>query len=97
MFVEYYDDEEAELYDLSADIREAQNLAGQQPGRLAKMQTALDVWRKQVDAQNNSPNPNFDPAKYDALYRDVDVSRFESAQADPRTVGNDQEVAQSNG
>lgn len=81
MYVEFYDDDSAELYDLSADIREAQNLAAQQPERVAKMRAALGAWRTEMSAQTNRPNPNFDPAKYRELYRDVDASRFDPSRA----------------
>ena len=80
--VEYYDDGGIELYDLSADISETTNLAAQQPDRVAKMRAALAAWRTDVGAQTNKPNPNFDAAKFRALYRDVDPSRFEPAHAD---------------
>jgi arylsulfatase A-like enzyme len=82
MLVEYYDDEAVELYDLAADVRETRDLAAQHPERVAKMRAALAAWRREVSAQTNRPNPNFDPAKYLALYRDVDASRFDPAQAD---------------
>ncbi|HEY5910135.1 MAG TPA: hypothetical protein VJA21_05975, partial [Verrucomicrobiae bacterium] len=39
-------------------------------------------WRKSVNAQENRPNPNFEEAKYRALYEDVDASRFDPAKAD---------------
>ncbi len=81
MLVEFYDDDAVELYDLGADVRESQNLAAQQPARVVKMRAALGAWRKEVGAQENRPNPNFDPAKFNALYRDVDASRFDPAQA----------------
>lgn len=82
MMVEYYDEEKAELYDLRSDIREARDLAASQPDRVKRMRTELAAWRKAVHAQGNTPNPNFDPAKYRALYQDVDASRFQPAQAD---------------
>jgi len=82
MLVEYYDEEAAELYDLSKDLRETQNLAAQQPDRVADMRAALAAWRKTVNAQGNRPNPDFDPAQYGELYVEVDASRFEPAQAD---------------
>jgi len=82
ILVEFYDDEAAELYDLSNDIRQTQNLAAQQPDRVAKMRGALETWRKEVNAQHNTPNPDFIAAKYQELYVDVDASRFEPGQAD---------------
>jgi arylsulfatase A-like enzyme len=82
MLVEYYDEDKTELYDLSADVGEKQDLAASQPDRVAAMRAALAAWRKQVEARGNQPNPNFDPARYRALYLDVDVGRFEPAIAD---------------
>ena len=79
--VEYYDEEKAELYHLGKDICEAHDLAGSQPERVSRMRAALIAWRKQVNAQENTPNPDFDPAKYRRLYVDVDASRFEPAKA----------------
>ncbi|MCY2952684.1 MAG: sulfatase [Planctomycetota bacterium] len=82
MMVEYYDEEKAELYDLSKDICETQDLAQAEPERIRRMRAALADWRKAVNAQSNTPNPNYDPAKYQELYQDVDASRFEPFQAE---------------
>jgi arylsulfatase A-like enzyme len=83
MLVEFYDEEKAELYDLGADPGQRVDVAGRNPGRAAQMRAALARWRASVDAQENRPNPNFDPEKYRELYIDVDASRFEPAQASP--------------
>ncbi len=83
MMVEYYDEGKAELYDLRKDIRETRDQAESQPERVRRMREALADWRRAVKAQSNTPNPNFDPAKYRRLYEDVDASRFDPAQADP--------------
>ena len=82
MLVEYYDAEQVELYDLDKDIGETHNLAAEQTERVGRMRAELAAWRKATGAQSNTPNPNFDPAQYRALYLDVDVSRFEPAKAD---------------
>jgi len=82
MMVEYYDQEKAELYDLQQDFRETQDLAESQPTRVNRMRAALSAWRKEVHAQGNTPNPDFDLTKYRRLYVDVDASRFEPAKAD---------------
>lgn len=82
MMVEYYDEEKAELYDLREDIRETRDLASSQPERVSRMREALADWRNEVNAQGNTPNPDFDPPKYRQLYEDVDASRFEPATAD---------------
>ena len=81
MLVEFYDSEAVELYDLGIDIGERQNLAAQHPDRVATMRAALADWRKQVSAQSNRPNPEFDPARFRQLYVDVDASRFDPALA----------------
>jgi hypothetical protein len=82
MLVEYYDQEKAELYNLSSDPGESRDVAAGNPERVAQMRAALAAWRKSVSAQENRPNPNFDPGKYQELYIDVDASRFQPDQAD---------------
>jgi arylsulfatase A-like enzyme len=74
--VEYYDDGKAELYDLRADPGEANDLAARDPRRAAALRARLRGWRKEIGAQENSPNPSFDPALYRGIYQDVDVSRL---------------------
>lgn len=82
MLVEHYDAEQTELYDLRADPGEIRDLAAQQPDRVARMRAALADWRRETQAQENRPNPNWDPARYRALYGEVDASRFDPARAD---------------
>src|SRR5262249_30180633 len=67
MLVEYYDEDAAELYDLSKDIAERQNLASQFREQTAKMRVALASWRNQMNAQTNAPNPKFDLARFREL------------------------------
>lgn len=81
MFVEYYDDQTRELYQLSKDIGEKNNVAAQHPERVGPLAAALAIWRQSVGAQSNRPNPDFDPALYRALYQDIDPGRFEPAPA----------------
>jgi arylsulfatase A len=82
LLVEYYDGDGVELYDLGHDRRERQNLAAQHPERVAAMRAALAAWRRQVNAQGNRPNPDFDPGRFRELYVEVDASRFEPVEAD---------------
>ena len=82
MLVEFYDEDAVELYDLSTDAREVRNVAEQQPKRVAAMRSALAAWRTRVGAQNNTPNPDFDAAKFRELYIEVDASLFDPAHAD---------------
>ena len=81
MLVEYYDEEKTELYDLASDPGERSNAAARHPEQVAKMRVALAAWRKGLDAQENRPNPDFDPLKARPLYVDVDASRFDPAKA----------------
>jgi arylsulfatase A-like enzyme len=81
MLVEYYDEEKTELYDLSSDPGQEHDLAAQNPERVGQMRAVFARWRKSVGAQENRPNPNFDPEKYRELYIDVDASRFKPDQA----------------
>jgi hypothetical protein len=48
-----------ELFNLRDDISETENLAEQMPLKAAELKTKLHVWRKSVDAQMPSPNPNY--------------------------------------
>jgi hypothetical protein len=82
LLVELYDEDIVELYDLSTDIGEQDNVAAQHPDRVAAMHAALDAWRKENDVQYNRPNPDCDEAQFQALYVDVDASRFDPLDAD---------------
>lgn len=82
MMVEYYDEPKAELFDLATDIGEQKDLAVQQPERVARLRSALAAWRQEVGAQSNTPNPRYEPARFRALYQDMDPSNFQPAVAD---------------
>ncbi len=81
MFIEYYDGGGDELYDLSTDIREGNNVAPEHSDRVAGLKAALAQWRKSIDAQSNRPNPDFDPALFRQLYEQFDPSRFDPPEA----------------
>ena len=81
LLVERYDEEKAELYDLSVDIGEKEDVSKQYPERLADMRAALDKWRKECRVQTNIPNPDCDEKKFRALYVDVDPSQFDPLKA----------------
>lgn len=67
--IEWYDDSIAgadgrfELYDLKNDIMERNNLVEKEPDKVRELSRMLSDWRKQVDAQMLTPNPNYDPQK----------------------------------
>jgi arylsulfatase A-like enzyme len=74
--LEFYDDGKAELYNLEQDIGEQHDLADREPKRVAAMRASLAAWRKQIGAQENTPNTNFDPGQYKRIYQDIDISRL---------------------
>lgn len=61
--VKLYEDERTELYDLSKDIAERNNLAGQMPDQVQRLTRELDQSLAQNRAQLPTPNPDYDPTK----------------------------------
>ncbi|MHC4120667.1 MAG: sulfatase [Planctomycetota bacterium] len=56
--LEYLEDGRVELYDLSKDLGERDNLAQKMPEKAGQLRKRLDAWRRKVDAQMPAPNPN---------------------------------------
>jgi len=52
-----------ELYHLTNDIAEQNNLAKEMPDKTRQLKNMLTKWRKRVNAQMLTPNPNYDPEK----------------------------------
>jgi arylsulfatase A-like enzyme len=77
--IEHYEDGRVELFDLARDAGEARDLAGAEPKRAADLKARLAAWRKEVGAQENAPNPNFDAALHRRLYEDQDASKLKPA------------------
>ena len=63
--IEFYEDGKLELYDLNHDLGETRDLSEAMPGRTAQLHEKLRAWRKHVDAQMPTPNPDYDPARAD--------------------------------
>lgn len=57
--IEFYQDNHVELYDLKNDLGERNDLARLRPRVAAQLQRKLAAWRKAVDAQMMTPNPNY--------------------------------------
>ncbi len=74
--IEHYEDGRCELFNLASDVGETADLAAQEPGRVAELRGKLENWRREVNAQENAPNPAFNALPWRALYQDVDVSRL---------------------
>ena len=84
LLVELYDEGKTELYDLSTDIGEHQDLTEQHPDRVASMRAALDGWRRENKVQYNVPNPDCDEVAFRELYVKVDPSKFDPLIADEK-------------
>jgi arylsulfatase A-like enzyme len=61
--IKFYADERIELYDLSRDLGERDNLADQHPAVADRLQSLLDRWLKHVGAALPVPNPDHDPKR----------------------------------
>jgi arylsulfatase A-like enzyme len=61
--VEFFEDNRIELYDLKADLSETTDLAQAQSAKATELRAKLHAWRKAVNAQLPSVNPDFDPQK----------------------------------
>ena len=61
--VHFYEDGRDELYNLSADVGEKNELSAKEPEVAKALRTRLDAWLKSVDAQLPTPNPAADAAK----------------------------------
>ena len=59
------------LFNLKEDIGETKDLADQMPDFANKLWKKLKDWRKEIDAQEMTKNPNFDPKK--ALFWNTNV------------------------
>lgn len=57
--IEFYDNGELELYDLSNDLGESTNIIDKQPIVAAKLKNEFEQWLKDVDASMPIPNPAF--------------------------------------
>jgi arylsulfatase A-like enzyme len=57
--IEWFEDDHVELYDLANDIGEHHDLSAKRPEDVARLRKKLAEWRKAVDAQMPSVNPDF--------------------------------------
>jgi len=59
--IEFYEDMHVELYNLKDDIGEQTELSATHPDKAKELLARLQSWRKVMDAQMPTPNPNYDP------------------------------------
>ncbi len=76
--VEQFEDNSVELFDLSKDPSEQNNLAAQEPMRADQMRADLAAWRMRVGAQMPSPNPDYQAGIHDELYVKQDPSKLKA-------------------
>ncbi len=77
--IEHYEDGRVELFNLARDPAETSDLAQEELDRRAELRAKLAAWRKQIGAQENTPNPDFKPELHRPLYLDLDVSKLKPA------------------
>lgn len=77
--IEHYETGRAELFDLSADASETTDLSMREPARAAELRGKLAAWRQSIGAQENTPNPHFDPDLARSIYEEIDTSRIPPA------------------
>lgn len=61
--IQFFDNKNIELYDLSKDIGETNNLAMIKPKKVQRMLKDLEQWRTDSGAQMMKPNLNYNPDK----------------------------------
>jgi arylsulfatase A-like enzyme len=57
--IEFFEDNNIELYNLKKDIEEKTDLVKTQPEKAEELKQLLHQWRKDVDAQMPFPNPAY--------------------------------------
>lgn len=57
--MKFYEDDRVELFDLSTDISERNDLAARLPAESARLRARLEKYLNEIDAQLPTPNPEF--------------------------------------
>ena len=76
LVIRYDDDNKYELFNLKTDVGETTDLAEKEPNRGAMMNALFATWQASYSVQRNRPNPDFDPARFKAIYEDFDSSKL---------------------
>jgi arylsulfatase A len=61
--VRFYEDNHAELFDLTRDPEERRDLASSHPDKRDSLAKTLDAWLKETGAQMPAPNPAYDKSR----------------------------------
>lgn len=67
--IEYYENGTVQLFNLKEDIGEQNNLAESMPEKAKGLQEKLHKWLKEVNAQTNTSNPEYEPDKENRFVR----------------------------
>jgi arylsulfatase A-like enzyme len=59
--IQFFEDNHFELYDLSKDEVEKNDLSAKMPDKVAELKKKLEDWQKSVGAKFPTPNPDWDP------------------------------------
>lgn len=59
--IEYFENNRVQLFDLRADVGEANDLSTLHPGKVEELRRQLHQWRKSVGADMPQANPKYDP------------------------------------
>ncbi|WP_448248498.1 sulfatase [Thalassotalea agariperforans] len=74
--IQYFENNEFELYNLANDISEQHNLAKQKPNKVAELKAKLQAWQQQTGADIPTElNPEYDPVINQQLIADVLVEK----------------------
>jgi arylsulfatase A len=84
--IEYYDTGEWELYDLEKDPSESTNLASQKPIICKGLRSQASTLRSMLNVQENTPNPDYDQAAADKIYKEFDTSKIPLRATAPETA-----------
>jgi len=61
--IEWFETGKVELYNLATDPWETKDMAETEKAKAEELLAQLKTWRKSVNAQQMTPNPNYDPAR----------------------------------
>src|SRR4029079_3104276 len=59
--IQFFEDNHFELYDVSKDESEKNDLSAKMTEKVAELKKKLEDWQKSVDARFPTPNPDWDP------------------------------------
>ncbi|TWU63165.1 sulfatase [Crateriforma conspicua] len=76
--IHYYEDGRNELYDLSKDPAEQNDIADQHPQRVQQMYSQLKSWLDSVGALYPEPDPRYDPQRTAAKWKRMHTTKKES-------------------